>query len=412
MKKNIKSLIVALLLLPCLLLLSACGGDSEDGGDSLEYTSDTFRSKTETINAVTNFSIKIALKTYNADGNVETTINLIEKKCAEGYYLELEGVGYCFDQQNSSVYMLDTTNKTKVLMTTEFNYEQSSPVIANLFEYLSNVDGLIDKGTATVAGISCKKYLLKISTMECYFYVDKTTDICLKKEVFVSNKLYSSIEVTEYAIGNTTFASFGLDDYQLVLTTKKEDVISKLNAVYNKSLSEKKYSLQYTEESSTSSTVSSTTYVDIDNKHAYSIDTKEAELFEGYAILPNTEFFEMQPSGEKSFEYLLYYSYFDTFKSIKEYSLTFNRTAYWELDNMENANFYLNLTTKVIELSFDHNYNGIVSTYEINVNFDDENRITYLYFAESYTENDEDEYYNFNIVVDYDITEIPRISES
>ena len=235
MKNIFRTLLVALLIVPCALLMVACKKDEKPQ----EATISSSYNETNIQNNINNLAEEkggVFIKVKVTAAGEETSVGTI---CAYGrygdlYYFEINGVQTIFDM-SSDDYMIKYYRNTGDDKWTKDGFNYISPAVRErcqkqLNEYFETINVQFSvyaqfknfkmtKTSAQIAGRDCDKFVLDLSKYassfgselgaalgEQTFYIDKETGACLKFEVSVTSQHGSAsatFECLEFKTGYT-----------------------------------------------------------------------------------------------------------------------------------------------------------------------------------------------------------------
>ncbi len=203
MNKYLK-ILLSLLLVIVLLSFCACGNNGEQGGEGEGEQGDgeSFKNSDEIRNQIKEYFITIKF-------DDSTTLTYAQNSKAN-LYLDESGDGFMTVFAEKAYYSITDTTKTKIATINDGSFNESGVTLFDTYltSYSSYSDGLEKSGTATIAGRTCNKYTYSLLMVGSYsYYVDKTTDICMKMEI-VSGGEKTGWEVTELKLNNVNLDKY------------------------------------------------------------------------------------------------------------------------------------------------------------------------------------------------------------
>lgn len=220
MKKFIK---IFTLFTICIVISLSCIACKKTNDPSLNpdtlsntiETTQTFKSKKEVIDSLTNYSFEYQIS-YQEDETTKIT-SYIDMRTSDSWLYIVEKTAFLANINTQSLYMLDLEGKTATLTDLDEDMTSFSTWGTVLFGWYEHASLFSKKGSSTIVGRACDVHEYNLGTLKYVYYLDKEYDICLKYEITASPTQKTTFEFTEFKIGDilTQEVLSILDGYQI-----------------------------------------------------------------------------------------------------------------------------------------------------------------------------------------------------
>jgi hypothetical protein len=197
MKKTLALFLTALLF---CLIAAACFADNDDS--SLPFVTTeaaqpgNYKTAEEIKNGLTNYEIEITFMTK--DSLTENQAKIKELRCKEAAFVQIDNSIYYKDYETDTMYILDEDTKSGF----KSRKNESLNDYADIFSsYLANwqtySSSFKSPKNDELIGRSCKRYDFELMGIKYSYWIDDSTQICLKfcseygsqKQTMIVNKL-------------------------------------------------------------------------------------------------------------------------------------------------------------------------------------------------------------------------------
>lgn len=224
MNKYVKILFGFLLCVIVILSSVACTNpdEDEDGGNGNQ--DEQFLTQEQVKKSLTNYSFKYQSSYY--DGTKTTIVNIVDMRNEDAWQYGFGEVIFLANIKTTSLYMLNTEDKTGMLTKLDEEMTSFSNWGTYLFGWYENVSSFKKVGTDKVVNRMCNVYEFSFGTIKYTYYIDRQYDLCLKYEIFESSSnVKTTFTFTEFKMGGVkteeilaVLEGYTIDDYRNIFS--------------------------------------------------------------------------------------------------------------------------------------------------------------------------------------------------